>query len=205
MSPAPQPVPSIIVEKFENQKYRDNSARVQVEGVGVQDIVSGGEQTLPRFCCTTDFKTNGSGGLNLTYWTALQTIIVSGAKITTGSTAAASATLTKIGIYAVDPITLALTLLGSSANVAGGFTGTYNTFTVPFQSGVQLIAGGRYAVANLQVAATAANIIGQWCNAQWMGSRPRLCAAVAGQSDLPSTIADGSISDADLAIYTLLQ
>lgn len=169
-----------------------------------RDDLASGETTVSR-------RMTGAAGtlttqtLRLAYKKATKTetigsVILAGA----GTAAGATMTLCKVGIYEEDPNTLDLTLVASSANSTSKFSsavsGTESTFTL--SSNFNKVRGRRYAVAVLVVtSATAPNIlVGATMSGTSAIKNPRLCAAVAGQTDLPASIANSTLASAGTSV-----
>lgn len=168
--------------------------------------VTSGEITISRTAAMSDFLNPGTGTLHLTYFRAQGGETIGHIGFQTGS-AGASGTLTlaRVGLYAINDTTGALTLIGSSANRATGFTGAYASYDEALTASVALTSGATYAVGILQVGDTVANLMGVWQNNQFLGLRPRLGAVLSSQTDLPSSINDNQLVDHQLAVFAALR
>lgn len=164
------------------------------------DTLTEGVSTLPRWLFNT--VTVGSGTLRLTYLTCDKNVTVTDlVGITSTTAAAATPTLCRMGIYEVDE-SGDLTLVGSTLNDTGLFAATDTTYAAPLSSPVALAAGTRYAFAVLVVSgATLPTFVGTPIPASEAGLSPRLTGTVSSQTDLPSTIAAGSVSTAAAMYY----
>lgn len=169
------------------------------------NAVTGGESTIRREDAITSLAIT-SGQLRLGYFTARQTRTISTLRISCVVAAGATPTLIRIGVYSVDSAGN-LTLVGATPNdttlLAVGFTSYAKAVSVPFQ----VKAGARYAAGSLVVtAASVPNVSAR--QLQIAGSEtfaaPTLCTALNGQSDLPSSIAVGSLAQASTQPYVVL-
>lgn len=143
------------------------------------------EQTLP------------SGQLNLAYFTAKRTETVTNVYAHTGSAAAAATpTLCRMGLYSVSP-TGDLTLVASAANDTTKFAATYSLVTMALSASYNLVAGQRYAIGALIVSTAATpTLLGAFfdLSAGLCNLSPRISGAIAGESDLPSTILSAAVN-----------
>jgi len=183
---------------------------IAVEGIDVAtatDVtsreISSGESTLPRLS-VTGFASSGSGSLRLTYFTARKTETINSVRIYTGGTAASGGTLCRIGIYSEDG-SGNLTLVASTANDTALWIAGSTSYAKSLSASFSKVRGTRYAVGPLFVGTTAPNFIGyNFLPAGEAGQAPRLGALLGGQTDLPSSIAVGSISNQSNLSYIAL-
>lgn len=143
-----------------------------------------------------------SGTMYFMFFTAPDTITVSQISMMSATTAAASVTLMRMGLYAFDNT---WTLVAQTANDPTLFTTTNTIFTRSFDtsggypSSYTLQRGVRYAATFLGVAGTmprfyqAASLISAVA-----GLEPRLTGVVPGLSDFPATRSSFSNSNAPL-------
>lgn len=172
-------------------------------------------------CGTTPWRTGTAaslvttGLLQLAYFRAPKSFTANTVKfglnvIASGGTI----TISRLGIWSVDPTTGALlALLGSTANDIALFTAGASS-SVPkskaLQAGVALTADTWYAVGLLFVGTGTAPQIqfmlggGGAGNNMPMSSLPRLCGSVASQTDLPGPVAAGSVGAANVALWAEL-
>jgi hypothetical protein len=136
-----------------------------------------------------------SGALQVSYFTATKTEAINSIITGTGATAAGSNTLARIGIYSVDANGGLTALLASTANLATLWGSTFATVTRALTSSFSKVAGTRYAVAFLSVGGTAPDLIGLSPNGSMGGRAPRINGIVFSQTDLPASMASGSIFD----------
>ena len=141
-----------------------------------------------------------SGTMYLTYFTATKTETVTAIAVFTGNTAAAATpSLCRYGIYSVAG-NGDLTLVASVANDTSLFAGTVTRYSRNLEASWSKVAGTRYAFGLLVVTAGAApNIVCQ--NTGTGGSvvaamflAPRVTGSVTGQSDLPASVSNASIT-----------
>jgi hypothetical protein len=184
---------------------------IAVEGIDVAtatDVTSreitSGESTLPRLSVIGTVN-SGSGSLRLTYFTARKTETINSVRIYTGSTAASGGTLCRIGIYSEDG-SGNLTLEASTANDTALWIAGSTSYTKSLSASFSKVRGTRYAVGPLFVGTTAPTFIGHAAlPAGESGQSPRLGALIGGQTDLPATIANASISaQANLSYIALV-
>lgn len=167
------------------------------------NLLESGEGTLPRINVRDSTLALTSGTLRLSYFTARRTETVVSARVFSGGTAAgATPTLVRVGIYSV-AVNGDLTLIASTPNdttlLAAQNTAYTKAFSVPWSK----VAGTRYALAILVVTGAAApTTLGTFAAiATEAGLAPRLAAAVSGQSDLPASIAAGSLANSTNMVY----
>lgn len=162
------------------------------------DALTTGEGTLSRRQVSTTSVSTTSGTVRLTYFTAKKTETCTQMKLFSGGTAAgATPTLVRGGVYSIDG-SGNLTLLASIANDTTIFASTLTAYTRSFSGGnFSKVAGTRYAYGQIVVTgATAPTCIGQnSLVATIAGTAPRLGGQWSGQTDLPGSIAVGSIAD----------
>jgi hypothetical protein len=144
----------------------------------------------------------------LNYFNAKKTETINTIRYGVGSVSAgATPTLVRFGIYQENPADLSLTLVASTANDTSVFSGgTFTMFTKALSAPFQKVAGTRYAVAVLLT--TAAATPTTYGNSNIAGTtafgEPKLGAFLAGQVDLPNTIANASLAGSGLLLYNEL-
>jgi hypothetical protein len=147
------------------------------------------------------------GRLQLTYFTPVSEFIVNRIETYTGATAVSGASLIKFGLYEVDLTgnlnLLAVTfndntLLGSANNATSKAIGD-----IGLPSNYRLKPGKRYAVGVLVVGSTNAGTVhGATVNTVLSNITPgKLNGTVTGLTDIPTTIAVGSIGTSSLRPY----
>lgn len=158
------------------------------------DLLTSGEETFERLYATGNLQT-GTGQLILTYFTARKTETINNVRTMTQSTGAGTPTLCKVGIYSV-AAGGDLTLVASTANDTTMWAGTFSGYTRALSSSWSKVAGQRYAFATLFVGTTGPRLFGvsPALGAEG-GTAPRINGSVAGQSDLPASIAAGSVTN----------
>ena len=163
-----------------------------------------GDSTMPRRLAQGTSAT-GNGNLRLTYFTARKAQTVTQIRTMTNSTAQVGATLCRIGVYSEDT-SGNLTLIGNVANDTNLWIAALTAYTKTFASSFAVTRGVRYAVGVLVVgSSTAPTLIGAF---PAIGSEttltPRLSAFYASQTDLPSSVTAGSLSDTNQSTYAVL-
>lgn len=108
------------------------------------------------------------------------------------TTQSATITLGRMGLYSVDG-SGNLTLLQGTTNDTA-LLGTGSTVYTKAITSTALTRGSRYAVGLLMVGTTAGSVRGASGVAALTSLSPRTAAAVTGQSDLPSSVAVGSLT-----------
>lgn len=176
-------------------------ASIPLTYVALQDqafrgqLLAAGEGTLPRSLHLGAAGT-GTGALRLSYWTARRTETCNQIRTNTSSTgAAATPTLCRMGIYSVDG-SGNLTLLAACANDTTLWATPSTVYTRNLTSAFSKVGGQRYAAAALVVTGATAPTL-QGASSFGVGvldAAPRIAGQVAGQTDLPASIAIGSIS-----------
>lgn len=169
------------------------------------DQLTTGDSTIPRRLVNNTSIASGNGVMRLTYFTATKTETITQIRNITGTTAAAGATLCRIGIYTIDG-SGNLTLAASTANDTNLWTATSTAYTKALSSSFSKVKGTRYAVGLLVVGASTAPIFqGQvWLAGTECFMAPALAAQIGGQTDLPSTVSVGSLSGSGHQHYMVL-
>lgn len=143
-------------------------------------------------------------GMRLSYWTCGPTDVRTYTKIfsLTGTTAAgATPTLCRHGVYEVDSagnLALVASHASDTALWAGASTEYEKTLTASFTP----VLGRRYASAVLITTGAALPTLQSAVVQSVTAARaPRLCGLVTGQTDLPATVAVGSVAASGFAPY----
>lgn len=140
--------------------------------------------------------------VRFSYFTAKKTETITQLAVHTVA-AAVSPTLVRFGIYTVASngdlaLTSAATVNDTSLLIAAN-----TEYTKAFASSFAKVAGTRYAVGGVCVGGTAGTMYAIGGAAGSLARAPRLTASVAG-SDLPATVAAGSLSAVATGIQALL-
>lgn len=134
-----------------------------------------------------------SGAVRLTYFTAKKSETVGTMRVATSTASTGTATLSKVGLYAVDS-SADLTLLSGCTSNTTLFNAAVRDTTLT--SSVSLVEGNTYASALLYVGANIPTIHGARTTAGIVfPGQQRLNGSVNSQSDLPGSIAAGSVSN----------
>jgi len=150
------------------------------------------------------YPSPGTGNLRLTYFTARKSeTVVSFRTIVT--TLATTVTLSRIGLYTVDG-SGNLTLVASTTNDVDLWRATAGSITKALTTSYAVTRGQRYAVGLLIVnSGTACLLAGNiQVGSAEAATAPRLSGFVGSQTDLPSTVASGSVSNSGNMFYTAL-
>lgn len=162
-----------------------------------------GEETVSRDVLSgggVGGVTLGTQNLLLSYFTARHTgSVASAITRTTVAAAGATPTICRIGIYSVAS-NGNITLIGSTANDTALWNAINTTYTKALSAPTALTAGSRYAVGLLCVTSAAAPVVlggaAATVQAPIMDLAPRMTGLVASQSNLPSSVANASITNA---------
>lgn len=176
-------------------------------GQPARNLISG-ESPFDRLQISSTAVGVSSGVMRLTYFVAEKTETVRYIRMPVGTTgAAASPSLCRAGVYSV-ALDGTLTLVGSIANDTELFAAANGSYTRNLSTAFRKVRGNRYAIGILIVTSAATPT---FCGLTTWGSNvtevaiaPRLCGLVTGLSDLPASIAQGSIFDATAMLYTVL-
>lgn len=172
---------------------------------GGTELLADGQGTYNRRFILTN-TTMVSGRIVFTYFTAAYDQTVRSLGAYTGSAAAAATpSLCRLGLYAVDPLTEDLTLLTQTANDTTMFDSSATRFVRPVEVAVDVVAGGRYAFAPICVSAAAMPSLYSSGVAGGSGVTsqvpPRVQAQLSGQADLPATVANSGLAVAGVGYY----
>jgi hypothetical protein len=169
------------------------------------DALTIGESTLLRRQCNAANVPSGTGNCRFTFFTARKTETVTQVRTISGATAAATSTLCRVGIYSVDG-SGNLTLIASTANDTALWAATNTAYTKSLSASFSKVRGTRYAVGLIFVGTTAPAFVGintGFASSEF-GIGPRLGALTGGNSDLPASVAVGSLTDTSTQSYTVL-
>lgn len=170
--------------------------------------VADGVETIPRLIATSGAAATGSGNLRLSYFTAEQSLTAASVSLCSGTTAAAATpTLVRVGLYEVD-VDGDLTLVASTANDTTLLAAANTLYSKTLSSPFGVVKGHRYAVGLIVVTAAAApTVVGQFpgsATTAMSAIAPRLAGLFAGQSDLPSSVAAGSVANTTTSQWVAL-
>lgn len=158
--------------------------------------LNGQHTPYPRWAAASTV-TLTSQSMRVSYYTAPSSLLVTSVKTYTGSTAAAATpTLCRIGLYSVGSDGGLTGLLASTANDTTLWATTHTKYTKAFSAQYQLTAGTRYAIGVLCVTGATAPTLPA-CNtssAGTAGDLPVFATAIGSQSDLPASVAIGSLA-----------
>jgi hypothetical protein len=155
------------------------------------NLLTTGEEALPREIATSQAVVSSSGQIRLTYFTARKSEVTTQVRMYSGSTAAgATPTLCRIGLWLAASDGSCSALVASTANDTSLFAATNTAYTRSWSASYTKIAGQRYAVGALVVtAATAPTLSGQAGFIFGESSADPVIAGVAtSQADLPASM-----------------
>ena len=176
--------------------------RDQADPFFANRIRSGESTIINREDASTAALASTSQTLYLTYFTAKQRLTSTQISVPSGSTAAgATPTLVRFGLYSVDGQGN-LTLIASTANDTTLLAAANTFYTKNWSASVVIHQGQRYALGVLVVTGAATPTFNGFAVGAAIGAiAPRLNAQVASQSDLPASIAVGSLANGNNVIY----
>jgi hypothetical protein len=163
-------------------------------------------ETMPRIVGLANTATLTSGVLTLTYFQPDIDKLASTVTTYVSSNAASGGTLARIGLYTVDA-SGNLTLVASMASDTTMWSSTFAGNSKSLSASYQFYAGNTYALGCLFVGTTAPKVCGlPALSGSAMGTfPPRLAGSVASQSDLPSSVANGTVTNnAGIMTYAIL-
>ena len=172
----------------------------------LSDLLASGEETFAR---GTMNSTAGiapvSGSMRFSYFTSRKSETTTQVKVYVGGTAAgATPTVCRIGLYTV-AASGDLTLVASTANDTALFNSS-GAVTKAWSSSYAKVSGTRYAVGLVVVSGAtmptfSGSVIGQGVEAL---VAPALSSSLAGQTDLPSSVAAGSLGNTGQRLYAAI-
>ena len=172
----------------------------------VRDDLTLGESTMSRRYVTSTAVASTTQTLRLSYFTARKTETINSVRVISGATAAgATPTLCRVGIYSIDG-SGNIALVASTANDTALYAAASTAYTKALSGSFSKVRGTRYAIGLLVVTATTApTYTGQVAViSSEQGLAPRLGGLVLSQSDLPASVAVGSIFDNGNIAYVAL-
>lgn len=169
------------------------------------NLLESGEETLVRGQ-RTDSSTITSQRLALTYFNARKSETTSAVRFWCGSTAAATVTLIRAGLWTIAANgdgTLVASTPNDTALLGTPSAANTKSWSVPYAK----VAGVRYAVGILSVATTAGSMIGTTAATGFgaeLAVAPRLSGGWSNQTDLPSSFTDANITATSPPMYFAL-
>lgn len=168
------------------------------------DALASADSTMLRTVATGTSQQT-AGVLRLSFFTARRDMPALTKLRSVCTTAGTGATLAKMGLYLVDA-SGNLTLIASCASDTALWTVANTRYEKTTAASYAIVAGQRLAFGVLQVGGTAPTLAGRSMSGSTaaqteFGLEPRLSATVSGLTDLPSSIAVGSLVDAGSQVY----
>ena len=160
-------------------------------------LLESGEETYPRLLAASAAITSPSERIRLVYFRARKTETIASVRSFSGSTAAVTPSLCKVGIYSVDQDTYAATLIASTANTTSLWIATNTEYTTALTASFVKRARAMYAFATLCVTiAVAPTLSGISLPAALSASglRPVPAFGFVTGTDLPASIAFASVT-----------
>jgi hypothetical protein len=159
----------------------------------------------PRGEATTGNSGATSGQIFFIFFTPTVSFTVSSITFVSGTTAGASLTLARFGLYTFDETTVTLVARTASDTTLFAATNTAYTRSLATTGGYPATytcnAGTRYAAAVIAVGTTAPNFAGRAIVTAVGGQTPRMAGQISGQSDL---VTSGTPVNAQANIYARL-
>lgn len=183
--------------------------RVALNAGADANLLTVGQETLPRDRLVTLAITISSGSLRLTYFTARKSETSTQGRMYSGSTAAAATpTLCRWGLYSIESSGDG-TLVASIANDTTLFAAANTGYLRSWSSSIDTVAGQRYAWGAIVVSGAATpTYVGTGTNGgaytTIAATAPRLAGIITGQTDLPSSFTAGSVATAANYFYAEL-
>lgn len=176
------------------------------------DAISGGVETLSRKQIASNaVPLTASGRCHFTYFTPKKSATITKMALLSGSTAAgATPTLCRVGFYTVasnGDVALACAIASDTALFAGTFTEYERSLSTGggLPASYTFNAGQRYAAALIVVTgATLPTFYGNATQIAAMAGRaPKIATVITGQSDLPASVAAGSLANNSAAFHII--
>lgn len=182
---------------------------VRVSGIWCPQFLMGtnataGDETMPRDAISVSGAQIATGQLRLAYFTAKRSETITQIITPCGGNVSGTPTLIRYGLYSVAS-NGDLTLVASTASDTSLLAVAGTDYPKALSTNYDKVAGQRYALGVIQVGATNVSVLGQsTSNSATLNARsPRVSALLSGQTDLPSTIATGSLSTSSLRLYAI--
>lgn len=162
-----------------------------------QDRLEAGIESHNRRYVSSGAVTSGTQILRLTYVYADKSFTANNIIVATGSTPASGTapTLIQQAVFEENPTTKDLTRIGITANTLTLFTAGTTEYVIPLTTAVPIVAGKRYAIAQLVVGTgTLATFAGTTAVLNSGQQRtPRICAQRTGIAAMPTSVTDAQL------------
>jgi len=171
--------------------------------------LTSGFGTLPerREGLGANVLTGQAGIVFLAYVRAPKSMVLANIGMVSTTQAAVGSTLVRFGVYTIDG-SGNLTLAASTTNDTSIFSVASTRYTKAASGSLQLVKGQWYAQALLIVgASTMPGVMGAVTpstNFNVYNLAPRLAGQLAGQTDLPASIAVGSVASTNIVLWAEL-
>lgn len=174
-------------------------------GVAATEILSAGEEGIFDRHLMTSQPGISNGNMRGTYFVCRKSQTITAIRTLVGGTNQTGATLCRIGLYTVDSSDN-LTLVASTTNDTSLWNTANATVDKALSSSYAVVRGTRYAVGLLVVGSSQAPTIGgiQLTNSAPGAASRRLAFLIGSQTDLPSSIATGSMTGANILPWAAL-
>lgn len=166
-----------------------------------------GMDVVDRSLCTARTLGVSNNVVWLSYFYATKTMTVGNLKAVTGTTAAATVTTARMGLYSVNTTNWSITQIAATPNDTTLFAATLTSYTKALTTPVAVTAGQLLAFALIQNATTPATFVGTsstgMSNAEMSTTPPYMVSRYFG-TDLPASATTGGLSGAEYRLYGAL-
>lgn len=194
--------------------YNRNLARIVIAPDNAESMINGviadrlttGESAFPRTDALATNISMTSQLLRLTYFTALKSEAITQVRMNCIAAAAATPSLIRVGIWTAGLDGALITQIAATTSDTTLLAANNTAYTKSFSASWDKVAGQRYGIGLLVVtAATAPQMQGHVGGfSPEMSISPRLNGQASGQTDLPSTLAVGSLTNTANRVYFAL-
>jgi hypothetical protein len=164
-----------------------------------------GLETIPRWAAGSQSINMTSGAVRFGYFTARRSGTCTGIRVPSGGTAAgATPTVVRFGLYAVDS-SGNLTLLSATVSDTTVFAGTFTSYTRSLAASQSITLGSLYAIGIIVVTGAQIPSIagGNYAGGAENLLYPPIASVLTGQSNLPSSVAVGSLTSTVTAPFAI--
>lgn len=164
-------------------------------------LLTSGEEVLPRDLVTSEYPLT-SGTVMFSYFTARKTESISQIQTEVYTTAGATLTIARIGIYV--PAAGTLTLVASSVNDTAMWTAANTPYPKALSAPWAKVAGTRYAFAAIAVGTTMPTLGAIGIRYQTGANAPRVQGELAAQANLPASTPESGLASGHRRLQALM-
>ncbi len=174
-------------------------------GLGATEILADGSEGVFNRLLATSTAGASNGNFRGPYFTCRKSQTITKIRTIVGSTNQVGATLCRIGLYTVDASDN-LTLVASTANDTSLWASAGTAYDKALSASYAVTRGTRYAVGHLVVGASQAPSLAGFTllNGAVGNTLPRTGFLIGSQTDLPSSLAVGSMTGSNVMTYAAL-